>query len=304
MHIHARAVTYFDMIRRCGSIREAARRLHVASSAVNRQLLQIEEEVGVPLFERLSTGLKLTAAGEVFSRHVITVLQDERRMVGELDMIRGISGGALSVSSVEGLNADLMPACLEQMSQRFPNIRIDVRPTGSAQAANAVTNGEADVVIGFSLERYEGLRQCAIGRFSLGAVVHVDHPIAALTTVCFSECTKYPLILPTPEISIRAILKPVIAQYKNAFTVILETTSIELAKTFAGRGLGVAFQSRLGLERELAEKKLAYVPLRSPEHLLSDLGVYVRASRNPPPALEAFIRIVAEEIKRREDEEA
>jgi DNA-binding transcriptional LysR family regulator len=50
MHIHARSLAYFDMIRRCGSIREAARRLHLASSAVNRQLLQLEEEFGTPLF--------------------------------------------------------------------------------------------------------------------------------------------------------------------------------------------------------------------------------------------------------------
>ena len=52
MHIHSRALKYFDMIQRCGSIREAARRLHVSSSAVNRQLLQLEGEVGSPLFER------------------------------------------------------------------------------------------------------------------------------------------------------------------------------------------------------------------------------------------------------------
>ncbi|WP_347614235.1 LysR family transcriptional regulator, partial [Comamonas thiooxydans] len=90
MHIHARSIRYFDMIRRCGSIREAARHLHVASSAVNRQLLQLEDEIGSPLFERLSSGLRLTAAGEVFSRHVITVLQDEHRLSTELELLRGV----------------------------------------------------------------------------------------------------------------------------------------------------------------------------------------------------------------------
>ncbi|WP_257211646.1 LysR family transcriptional regulator, partial [Sphingobium sp. IP1] len=45
-------VVYFDAIRRAGSIREAARRLNVASSAVNRQLLKLEAELGTPLFER------------------------------------------------------------------------------------------------------------------------------------------------------------------------------------------------------------------------------------------------------------
>lgn len=304
MHIHARSLAYFDMIRRCGSIREAARRLHVASSAVNRQLLQLEDEIGTPLFERLTGGLKLTAAGEVFSRHVITVLQDECRMADELDMLRGIHRGTLSVISVEGLNADLMPACLEKMFTRYPNIRIDVRSAGSAQTAGAVVNGDADVAIGFSLERSEALRQCSVGRFGLGAVVRTDHPLASLPHVSFPECAKYPLILPAPELSIDALLRPVISHYRRTLTVMLKTGSIELAKTVAGRGLGVAFQTRLGLERDLGEGRLAHVPLKSPGRLVSELGVYVRASRSLPPALDAFIRIVTEQIERREAEES
>src|SRR5690606_7329494 len=100
MHIHARSLKYFDMIRRCGSIREAARRLHVASSAVNRQLLQLEEEIGAPLFDRMSSGLRLTPAGEVFSRHVITVLQDEIRLQTELELLRGVHKGSLSIAAV------------------------------------------------------------------------------------------------------------------------------------------------------------------------------------------------------------
>jgi DNA-binding transcriptional LysR family regulator len=303
MHIHARSLNYFDMIRRCGSIREAARRLHVASSAVNRQLLQLEAEVGSPLFERMPTGLKLTPAGEVFSRHVITVLQDEQRMVGELDMLRGIRRGALSVISVEGLNADLLPACLERMMTRYPTIRIQVRSAGSAQTAAAVTDGDADIAIGFSLERTEALRQCAVGRFGLGAIVRADHPLAALPQVTFAECARYPLILAGADLSIHAVMRPLLANHKRALTVLLESASVELAKRMAGRGVGVAFQTRLGLEREIAAGEMAYVPLKAPIRLVTELGVYVRAGRTLPPVLDAFIRILAEEIERRESEE-
>ena len=63
LRIHAPAILYFDKVRRCGSFREAARSLNVASSAVNRQILKLEEELGTPLFERLPSGLRLTAAG-------------------------------------------------------------------------------------------------------------------------------------------------------------------------------------------------------------------------------------------------
>lgn len=304
MNIHARALNYFDMIRRCGSIREAARRLHVASSAVNRQLLQLEAEVGSPLFERMSTGLKLTPAGEVFSLHVITVLQDERRMAGELEMLRGIRRGAIGVIAVEGLNADLMPACIERMVTRYPTIRMNVRSAGSAQTATAVIDGDADIAIGFSLERSEALRQCAVGRFGLGAVVRADHPLAGHAQVSFAECARYPLILAAAPLSVHALMKPLLAHHKRALTVLLETASIELAKSMVGRGVGIAFQTRLGLEREIADGQMAHIPLQAPVRLTTELGVYVRAGRTLPTAVDAFIRILAEEIERREAEEA
>lgn len=304
VHIHARSLKYFDMIRRCGSIREAARRMHIASSAVNRQLLQLEKSLGSPLFERMGTGLTLTAAGELFSRHVITVLQDERRLLGELEMLKGMRRGSLSVISVEGLNADLLPAALEQMMMRYPMIRIQVRSAGSALTAAAVAQGDADVAIAFALDRSEALRQCAVGRFELGAVVRSDHPIARLPEVSFADCARYPLILPAPELSLHAALKPVIEHHKRALTVQLETGSVELAKTIAGRGIGVAFQSRLGMERELADGRLVHVPLlvpgRTPPRLVTELGVYVRAGRTLPTALDAFVRLVAEQIELRE----
>ena len=304
MHIHARSLQYFDMIRRCGSIREAARRLHVASSAVNRQLLQIEQEVGSPLFERMSTGLRLTPAGEVFSRHVITVLQDERRMVGELEMLRGIRRGAINIAAVEGLNADLLPACLERMMTRYPMIRIQVASTGSAQTGQLVESGDADIGIGFSLERREALRQCAVGRFGLGAIVRVDHPLAGAGPVSFAECARYPLILASPQLSIHALMKPLLQGHKRALTVLLETASIELAKRMVARGVGVAFQTRLGMEPEIDQGQMVHVPLKSQVRLTTELGVYVRAGRTLPPAVDAFIRILAEEIERREAEES
>lgn len=303
MHLHARAIRYFDMIRRSGSIRDAARQLHVASSAVNRQLLQLEEQIGTPLFERMPAGLKLTPAGEVFSRHVITVLQDEQRLSTELEMLRGVRRGSVGVTAVEGLNADLMPAVLTRMHRQYPTIQIQVRTCGSDDAVRAVVQGDADVGIGFSVRRHDALHQCTVGRFALGAVVPPTHPIARLPRVDFATCAAYPLILPAPSLSMHGLLQPVIAHHKRALQVLLETSSVELGKSLAERDVGVFFQSRLGLERELRDHRLVHVPLDTPMPLVSELGVYVRAGRNPPAAVDAFNRIMAEAIEAREQEE-
>jgi len=104
MRVHAKAIRYFDAIRRAGSIRAAARLLHVDPSAVNRQLLNLENDTGALLFDRLPGGLRLTQAGEVFSQHVITVLQDEQRTAHELARLQGLEHGEIRVVSLEGLH--------------------------------------------------------------------------------------------------------------------------------------------------------------------------------------------------------
>ena len=62
---HARAMSYVDEVARLGSIRAAGARLHIAPSAVNRQILMLEEQLGEPLFERLPRGMRPTPAGEI-----------------------------------------------------------------------------------------------------------------------------------------------------------------------------------------------------------------------------------------------
>ena len=106
MRIHAPALQYFDVVRRAGSIREGARRLNVASSAVNRQILKLEDEIGAALFERLPSGLRLTLAGEVLAQHVTIVLRDlsarHRRSTRSRDYSSAMSNSSRSKASATG----------------------------------------------------------------------------------------------------------------------------------------------------------------------------------------------------------
>ncbi|MDE1995932.1 MAG: LysR family transcriptional regulator, partial [Rhizobiaceae bacterium] len=67
--MHASILKYFAEVARSGSIRKASDELHVATSAVSRQIKKLEDELGTPLFERFSDGLRLTAAGEIVLKH-------------------------------------------------------------------------------------------------------------------------------------------------------------------------------------------------------------------------------------------
>lgn len=292
------------MIRRCGSIREAGRRLFIDSSALNRQLLALETELGTPLFERLPRGLKLTEAGEIFARHVVAVLQDGERVASELDALRGDYRGNITLMSVEGLSTDLVPPVMAEMIARYPRVKIIVRNGTSAQNVKAVIGGEADLALSFSPEPSAELRQCCLGRFGMGAIMRPDHPLAAKAQLGFAECAKYPLILSSPDLLIHQEMQPVIARHKGPLNVLLETASVDLAKSIAALGIGIAFQARLGIASELRDGRLAFVPLKTSPRVVSELSVYVRAGRALLPALEAFIGLLTEEIRRREGEVA
>ena len=68
--LHAAALYYFREVARVGSIRRAASSMNVAASALNRQIINLEIQLGTPLFDRLPGGMRLTVAGDLLLRHV------------------------------------------------------------------------------------------------------------------------------------------------------------------------------------------------------------------------------------------
>ena len=297
MHVHAKAIRYFDSIRRLGSIRAAARHLHVDPSAVNRQLLNLEEDIGSPLFDRMPKGLHLTQAGEIFAQHVITVLQDEQRTQLELARLRGMERGEVRLASAEGLNTDFLPNVLETMMSRYPGIHIQTFAHGSTLVGERVLNGDADIGVAFSVPPRAELRCIQAGQFSLGAIMAPDHPLAKRADVDLSECVAYPLILASPGVALHTLLEPLLAALPSPSPSILHTDSIELMRQLVARKRGVAFHTRVGLDALLQNGRLVYRKLRG-NVPVARLGIYVRAERILPSAIEACAALVSEELQR------
>jgi len=302
--VHYRALGYFDAVRRHGSIREAARRLGVAASAVNRQILKFEGDAGLPLFERLSDGMRLTPAGEIFARHAIAVLQEEKRAASEFDALKGLRRGEVSMLTVESLNAAFLPALVERMVRKYPGIALKIRTAGSNAIPAALAAGDADLGLAFSLAHHPELTQVAVGRFRLGAVMPPGHPLAREAQVSLVQCTRYPLVLPGPELSIRTLIEPQLRRLRGRLEVLAEVSSLELMRNLTIRLGAISFQSRIGLEAELASGALVHVPLQGAGMLTTELGVYLREGRALPVALDAFIALVRDELSSLEHQDA
>ncbi|WP_025128788.1 LysR family transcriptional regulator [Pseudomonas sp. PH1b] len=300
LRIHSSAIHYFDMVRRCHSIREAARRLNVASSAVNRQILKIEDEIGAPLFERLPGGLRLTMAGEILSRHVSLVLQDLERVRLEFDALRGLKSGHVEIATVEGATVDLLPTVLKRMRDHYPQVTIGVTVQGSQSIPHALINSRADLGLAFALPRAPEIRPLSVGHFRLGALVSPDHPLAERGSVNFATCAEHGLILAKSELSIHHLLAPLHKRLGGPDKPALQSNSLELARQMARHNMGVAFQTRVGVEADLDKGELVHIPLSDQGGIYSDLGLYARSGRDLPSAVEALAHLLGEEIALRE----
>jgi DNA-binding transcriptional LysR family regulator len=290
---------YFDAVRRHGSIREAARHLNLAASAINRQILNLEEELAMPLFERLPTGMSLTAAGELMARHAIAVLQDEKRVLSEFDALRGLRRGEITVIAAESLNASFLPSIIGQMHAKYPGIRINLRTAGSNDIPDALQKGEADLGLAFSLPRSPDMQQLAVGKFRLGAIMPPNHPLAEEAQdglISIAQCVRHKLILPSPDISVRSLLETPLKRFGDRLQILVEANSVSLMKDLAIRLGAVAFQARIGIEHELETKQLIFLPLTRPGPVITEIGAYLRQGRSLPVALDIFIALVRDRL--------
>jgi len=132
--LHARMLRYLDEIARAGSIRQASLRLNVAASAINRQLIALEEELGSPLFERLPRGLRLTAMGEVVLAHVRETLSSYELATDRIAQLKGLLRGKIVIGTMSGLAAGLLADAILAFREKHPSFIARLAPPRSASA--------------------------------------------------------------------------------------------------------------------------------------------------------------------------
>jgi DNA-binding transcriptional LysR family regulator len=298
--LHSNAIVYFDAVRRHRSIREAARQLNIASSAVNRQILKLEQDVGLPLFERLPGGVRLTAAGEAFARHAIVVLQDAERFAAEIGQLVGVHAGHVAVAAAEGICTSVMPAVIAALKTRAPRITVSLRRTESLAIAEAVMAGDADLGIGFDLLPPPGLRRVLAMEFAVGAIMRSDHALAGRSVVSLSACLEHPLILPEGMISLNQLLAPAFLRLNVAPVASVSSNSIEAIRAMVEKGLGIGLQTNFGLDDSLASGRMVHVPIDAGGPIISMVAAFTRGQRALPPPVDLFLQILATELRKRQ----
>jgi molybdenum-dependent DNA-binding transcriptional regulator ModE len=203
--MHARVLRYLDEVVRRGSIRKAAEHLHVAPTAVNRQILDLEAELGAPLFDRIHNRLRLTPLGEMVLTHVRSTLREHAAL---RERIADFKGMGAARSRWRRRRAWRAPCCHRWCMTFAAAIR--------GWSCVSSTCRRRPLCLPWKPGRWTWVLPtiCAQTRFAhAGGQRMADrshpagqHPLAHHSSLLLSECVGHPLILPAPALTIRSLL--------------------------------------------------------------------------------------------------
>lgn len=260
-NLYSPAMRYFLAVAEAGSIRAASRELNVASSAINRQVLWLEEALGLQLFDRVGRRLRLSQAGELLLAHIRRTYSDFEGTVAELDALKGLRRGTVSIASVESVAEKLLPAVISTFRKSYPGIHVNVSISSSREAARKVEAAEADVGFTFDPPETSALTTAYHHDLVIGALMRPDHPLAGAKTLGLQDCLKYPVALPAEGLSLRTRLDIVRSRIPGASRTYVEANSLRLMRALAREEQVIGFQTMIGCEDDLANGFLIFKPL-------------------------------------------
>ena len=256
--LHSQRLRYLDAIARHRSIRAAAAELNVASSAVNRQLLALEEAIGCQLFERLPRRLMLTSVGEVIIEHVRETLRAEARALARIDALRNAQRGAVTIAATPGLADGTMPEIISGFIAARPHIQVSLRAMPAQTIGAAVINGEVDLGLGYYLMPNPNLRNLMMLKTDFGVVVTPGHPLAARESLRISDMIDHKFVLTEPGSSLRSTIESALARHGVSLEPAVETNSIETLKRLVSSGDYATLLNPFDVNREILNGRLVF----------------------------------------------
>ena len=284
-----RPLIYVEAVARHGSIRKAAEALNLASSALNRQILDLEEDLGSALFERLPRGVRLTAAGELFLAYSREALSDLTAIQSRIEQLRGLVRGKVRIAAVESVSSELLPTAVTRFQTEHPYVQFNVRIGAPGELVSALVADEVDLVLTHHAPARREVAVVTRAPQALCALVVADHPLAARTELHLRDCLAYPLALADPTLAGRALIEQALAQASFILEPRLVSNSVETMRAFARMNRGVCFQFRRPGRAVVPPGEMVALPLLDPPLQRGELILAIRRGRVLPIAAAAFV---------------
>lgn len=294
---------YLDEVVRAGSIRQAADRLNVSASSINRQIIALEEAMGTQLFHRLPRRLRLTAAGELLIAHIRDTLKDYDRLQMRIEELRGVRGGQIRIAAMHGIAGGVLRPIIARFHRNHPGVMITISAHVVDGIVEALLSGEADLGLAYRMPDNPNLTATAVFPTRMGAVVSPSHPLALRSPARLSDCLEYPIVLADESMTIHRLMTDAFSRAGLRFQPDYLSNSVEFMKAMARSAEAITFLSRIDVAEDQREGALVFVPIQG-HYIRRQTLTLARRGKGP---VDAAVNLVEEDIsaalKRLEDED-
>ena len=229
----------FAAVAEQGGFSAAAEQLHLTQPAVSKRVRQLEEALGVTLFDRVGRRVALTEAGRALlprARRLLNDAREMRRLVADLD---GSVGGRLVMGTSHHIGLHRLPGPLRRFTRRYPEVELDIRFMDSEAACHAVEIGDLELaIVTLPPEPLPRLRLEPVWDDPLCFMVGRDHPLAGRGEVPLAELVRLPAVLPSRNTYTRGILERAVRAAGLELRLGMETNYLETLRMLAEAGLG------------------------------------------------------------------
>jgi LysR family transcriptional regulator, transcriptional activator for bauABCD operon len=191
--LHLPRLLHFHVAAKAGSLKQAARLLHLTPPALTRSLQNLEEELGVKLCQRSRAGLTLTDEGW-------RLFHTTSRIVGDLQTYLESGSqpesytGILCIGFNDPVNVPSMDDALIALHERHPRCKLNMLVANSGELVQMVMSGELDLAVGYFDAPHSGLRRVVIGREPMRYYIGKRHPLAARQRIAERDLRNHGMV--------------------------------------------------------------------------------------------------------------
>jgi DNA-binding transcriptional LysR family regulator len=282
-----RQLKYFMLVSKLGSVTRASEQCHIAQPAISISIQNLEQELGVQLFDRSHKKISLTSTGHVFYRRVEDILDRVSYSLKEMDDYKKLQRGAIRIGVSPMLGAFLFPYIFSKFQKDHPQLELIVVEDGALAIKTLLERGELDVGILLVSEKAPHLEMSPIIKSEICVCLSRKHPLAALERVPFKKLKEERFILFKEGAHSRQIILAECAKHQFTPNIVISSNQITTLLNLVENDTGITF-----LLEPLAQGNANVLSRRLSRPLYVQAGLIWNKNRYMTNSTQAFIEAI------------
>lgn len=258
-----RELSTFLQVAKLQSFSKAAKVLGYSQAAVTIQIKQLEQELGVHLFDRIGKQTSLTHQGSVFYDHAASIMRDIAQAKDAVSHPQKLNGH-LCIGTIESICASLFPSLLTEYHKLHPEVNISIRTDSPDQLLEQINGNQLDLVYFMDKRVYNVKWEKVLEEpEEIVFAATADHPLAQRSEpLSLDDVLSYPMVVTEKNASYRLILEQYLAAMGKSLQPYLEIGNTDFILQFLKQNTGITFLPRFTVEKAVSEGYLRILSVK------------------------------------------